>query len=98
MSLKKENKYVSTGKQSFQISERNSVSDHSTEQHRKGDSMFSLVSHWQGVPVDAEIESEGSSGLGGFLNMSDLESQTKKEDTGGKNVNKVKVQEQVNSG
>lgn len=61
--------------------------------------MFSLVSHWQGVPVDVVIESEGSSGLGGFLNMSDLESQTKKEEnTGGKIVNKVKVQEQVNSG
>lgn len=66
--------------------------------------MFSLVSHWQAVPVDAQMESEGFSGLGGFLNMSDLESQTKKKrkekkgNTGDKKINKANVQEQVNSG
>lgn len=65
--------------------------------------MFSLVSHWQAVPADAQMESEGFSGLGGFLNMSDLESQTKKEkekkgNTGDKKINKAKVQEQENSG
>lgn len=61
--------------------------------------MFSLVSHWQGVPVDAQMESKGSFGLGGFLNVADLESQTKiEENTGDKKVNEAKGQEQLNSG